>query len=290
MMEGLVYNIQRFSIQDGPGIRTTVFLKGCPLDCWWCHNPESQDAAPQVMVAQDRCIRCGECRKACPQGLAGECGRCGRCADACPTGARRMVGRRMTVEQVLEEIGQDRVFYDESAGGVTVSGGEPLAQCEFVIELLRGCRREGIHTALDTCGFAPQARLLEAACLADLVLYDVKLVDEARHIRYTGVSNRAILENLQALAAVHGNIWVRVPIIPGLTDDAANLDAVRELVGRLRVVRKVCLLPYHATGEGKFRQLGRPYRVGAVRAPSSQVVEAIARRFRELGLDAKVGG
>jgi pyruvate formate lyase activating enzyme len=321
MESGLVFNIQRYSIHDGPGIRTTVFLKGCPLDCWWCHNPEGRAPQAEVVVVEGRCMRCGECRAACPQGkgvrnLFSEnaqiapkshfpekrfltpflaepplrCARCGACVEACPTGARQMVGRRMTVAEVMAEVLKDRVFYEESGGGVTFSGGEPLLQPRFLAALLRDCRAAGIHSAVDTCGFAPQADLLAVAPLADLFLYDLKGMDEARHVQYTGTSNVSVLENLQALGQVHPAIWIRVPIIPGVNDNADQLDALARCAAATPGVRQVNVLPYHEAGAYKSSRVGKPCRMEKTVPPSPEYMETVAARFRGFGLNVKVGG
>jgi len=236
---GLVFNIQRFSIHDGPGIRSTVFLKGCPLRCWWCHNPEGQSPQPELSLIQARCVRCGRCQEVCPQQAAhaaggnghpraaySKCTLCGACVEACPTEARQMIGRRMRVEQLVAEVLKDRIFFDESGGGVTFSGGEPLMQPEFLAQVLRACRAEQVHTALDTCGYAERDQLLELAGMCDLVLYDLKCLDDRRHQQQTGVSNQGILDNLEALAEQHANIWIRVPLIPGLNDQPEELEAM----------------------------------------------------------------
>ncbi|HPU56460.1 MAG TPA: glycyl-radical enzyme activating protein, partial [Verrucomicrobiota bacterium] len=203
MHDGLVFNIQRYSLHDGPGIRTTVFLKGCPLCCQWCHNPEGIAARREIVVVENRCIICGECRDACPLASAldcsgplpprlADCTLCGACVDACPTGARQMIGRTMSVEDVLCVVRRDRTFYDDSGGGLTVSGGEPLSQPRFLLALLEACRAEGLHSVLDTTGFGRVEHLLAASALAGLVLYDLKAFDEELHLRLTGVSNRLI--------------------------------------------------------------------------------------------------
>lgn len=295
-MEGLVFNIQRYSLQDGPGIRTTVFLKGCPLSCWWCQNPESRSSAPEVVVIEGRCVHCGACRAVCDNAREGgeppaaACVRCGLCVDACPTGARHLVGLRMTVEDVCDEVAKDRIFFEESGGGVTFSGGEPLLQDEFLITLLDACRARGIHTAVDTCGYGPIETLLRVAERTDLFLYDLKVMDEERHRAFTGVSNRGIMENLETLARVHPAIWIRIPVIPGVNDEASQIEGTARYVASLPGIRRVDLLPYHETGLHKFARLGETYRLGRIDPPSAERMEGIAARFRAHGLDAQSGG
>ena len=308
MQTGLISHIQKYSLQDGPGIRTTVFLKGCPLKCAWCHNPENISAQAQVIVFKERCVRCGACRKVCPQqnrtgasvnseGLAGgdpgevsRCLACGACVQACPTGARTLVGHRMRVPEVLEEIMADRIFYDDSQGGVTFSGGEPLAQVEFLRAALVECRRRGVHTVVDTCGFAALESLLSLAPLVDLFLYDVKFVNEARHLEFCGASNRVILENLRALADTRARIWIRVPIIPGVNDSAGEVGAVAEFIASLPAVQQVNLLPYHRIGMHKFQRLGQEYRLPELAPPSAEQMGTVAARFHAAGLKTQVGG
>ncbi len=292
MRDGVVFNIQRFSVHDGPGVRTTVFLKGCPLRCAWCHNPESQAAKPQLMVAENRCIRCGACEATCPAGAAsglGRCEACGRCAEACPTGARTLTGTVMTEAQVLDEVLRDRDFY-EGGGGVTFSGGEPLAQPAFLTACLEACRAEGLHTALDTCGYAEEDDLLAAAALSDLVLYDVKAVDPDLHLRWTGVASDRILGNLEVLCRVHGNVWLRIPVVPGVNDGEADMAAVSTLAARLPGIRRVHLLPYHALGGGKAKRLGLPGAGFEARTPPPDALSRLARPFEARGLAVFVGG
>lgn len=302
MESGLVLNIQRYSIHDGPGIRTTVFLKGCPLTCWWCHNPESQCAGREVIVVETRCVRCGRCREVCPveqlpapagdgvRAAPAACTLCGACVAACPAGAIQMAGAAMTVADVLAEVRRDRIFYDESGGGVTISGGEPLMQPAFVKALLGACRAEGIATAVDTSGYGSREQLLEIAKLTDLFLCDLKVMDARDHANYTGVSNEGIIENLRALGEVHGNIWVRIPLVPGINDSPAELDAAGELIRQIKGVQQVNLLAYHDTAAHKFERLGRPYRVGKISAPTLLQMDQAAERMRKFGLNVKTGG
>ncbi len=284
MDRGLVFNIQRYCLHDGPGIRTTVFLKGCPLSCSWCHNPESQSRQNDIRVLESRCARCGHCIEACPQGGRPEdllrignvaqesptdmpqatidCTLCAACVDACPTGARQLAGRDLSVSEVVQEVLRDQVFHDQSGGGATISGGEPLSQAAFVLQLLQALRRQSIHTALDTCGFAPQQVLLDVAPWVDLFLYDLKSMDDAAHQAHTGTSNSLIIENLMALSTVHANIWIRVPLISGFNMDDAQLRQTARFVASLPGVRQVNLLPYHRMGTGKDAGNGRSVQIG----------------------------
>lgn len=300
MQTGLIFNIQRYSLHDGPGIRTTVFLKGCPLCCSWCHNPEGISARRELIVVEGRCAVCGECREACPFGehIPGEgvlptrhaeCILCSACVEACPTGARQMVGRELSVPELMVEVLKDRIFYEESAGGVTLSGGEPLLQPLFVKALLEACRAHGLHTAVDTCGFGCTEHVLEIARLTDLILYDLKFIEDARHREHCGVSNQSILENLKALDRAQSRLWLRVPVIPGVNDDDANLEGIARLALAHPGVQQVHLLPYHKTGVQKHRRLGGAYALEHVPSPSAAQMEKAAERFRALGLDARVG-
>ncbi len=301
MQSGMVFNIQRYCLQDGPGIRTTVFLKGCPLSCSWCHNPEGMAPQPEVAVIESRCLVCGECRRACrfSESLSGGralqtghelCTLCGDCVEACPTGARQVIGAEMTVQEVMREIVRDRVFYEESQGGVTFSGGEPLMQVGFLCELLEACRSAGIRTAVDTCGFAAPGDLLAIAPMTDLFLYDLKFMDDAKHRQHTGVSNSAILSNLKALGSIHGNIWLRIPLIPGINDSEEDFEILARFAASVRGVRQVNLLPYHKTGLHKFRRLGLTYSLENVQEPSAELIESIRLKFAAVGISAVAGG
>jgi pyruvate formate lyase activating enzyme len=285
---GLLFNVQRYSVQDGPGLRTTVFLKGCPLACAWCHNPESQAPGPELMTLEGRCLACGTCAQACPD--PGACSHCGACVAACPTGARQWLGRQVTVPELVTELLRDRMFFDQSGGGVTFSGGEPLLQPAFVTEALTVLRGRGVHTALDTCGWAPIATLLAVARQADLVLYDLKLMDDDRHRAATGIGNAPILANLAALGREHGQIRIRVPIIPGLNDDPDNLVATARFAAGVGGVTGVDLLPYHATGAAKFRRLGKDYTLEQVLPPTPERMAEAAAWFRAEGLTVALGG
>lgn len=300
MLRGTVFNLQRYSIQDGPGIRTTVFLKGCPLSCAWCHNPEGIRRAPEIIVQENRCLACAECRSACPvgssEGAAGpmttgypQCTVCGACVSACPTEARRQVGRDVEPADLMREILRDRVFFEESCGGVTFSGGEPLHQPEFLLSMLRLCKDHGIHTTVDTCGLAAPERLMEAARLVDLFLFDLKLMDNTLHEHFTGCSNRLILHNLQFLAREHGNIWLRVPVIPGVNDSDENLRATAEYAKEIRP-RRVNLLPYHGTGAAKARRVGFARGLSEVEPPSAHFMNSARSVFERAGLMTQIGG
>ncbi len=301
MRRGLVFNVQRFSLYDGPGIRTTVFLKGCALSCSWCHNPESRAPSPEVMVLEDRCIRCGVCVATCPSAIpvpgggrgaeeVARCTVCGACVEVCPSGARRIAGREVDAAALVDEILADRVFFEQSGGGVTFSGGEPMHQGEFLREALEGCRRAGLHTAVDTCGLAPRDQLLAVAELTDLFLFDVKFVDERRHREHTGAGNETILANLGALIEAERRVWLRVPVIPGINDDRENMNAIAHLAAGLPSVERICLLPYHRNGERKLARLGRPAERRETLAPEADEMLRTAARFEAVGLTPKIGG
>jgi pyruvate formate lyase activating enzyme len=272
MDEGLIFDIQHYAVHDGPGIRTLVFFKGCPLSCAWCSNPESQAGAPELRHRAGRCAACLSCVRACRgRGLSGEGGRLGidrsRCADcpdwacleACAGGALEKSGRAVCAAQVLAQAAADKDFYDNSGGGVTFSGGEPLAQPDFLADLLEGCRGGGIRTAVETCGYAPARELARLEPLVDLFLYDLKLMDTGQHRRWTGQGNAPILDNLRWLAGrCPDKVQVRVPLVPGVTDGERNLAAIAELCGGLGL-RAMERLPYHSLGSQKYAELGRDY-------------------------------
>ena len=300
VVDGKVLRIERFAIHDGPGIRTTVFLKGCPLRCVWCHSPESQILQPEFMPRPDRCVRCFGCTTACPQHAAtpagdrgpvapAACDTCGACAEACPTGARELAGRTMSVDALMAEIERDRIFYDESGGGATFSGGEPLMQPAFLAHVVRSCRNSAIHVAIDTCGHADTGALLDIARDADMFLFDLKMMDEDRHLAYTGASNARILENLERLAAVHSNVLVRFPLIPGVNDDDGNVRATGAFLASLRLTR-VDVLPYHRAGLAKYDRLQRPYLLPDTQPPTADRQAHVVRLLEDCGLIVRPGG
>ncbi len=252
-IEGIIFDIEHGSFVDGPGIRTTVFLKGCNLRCAWCHNPESQSRERERMFFKDKCVDCGLCKRVCPS--PEQCILCGRCESVCPQGAIKLIGKRVSVKQVMEEIIKDREFY-ECGGGVTFSGGECMLQIDFLEALLRCCKAEGIHTAVDTAGCVPWEYFQRILPYTDLFLYDIKLADRKKHQIYTGADNSLIVDNLYKLGQEKKNIHVRIPVIGGVNDNAEEME---EIAGRLKntSVDKIELLPYHAMGENKFPALGR---------------------------------
>lgn len=287
MQKGIVFNIQRCSIHDGPGIRTLIFLKGCPLNCIWCSNPESQDSRPEIASFHKRCINCGECVKACPnQAIEYKdgvykiddrlCDRCGKCVSVCYAESKQMIGTEMRVRDVMLEIEKDRPFYKKTGGGVTFSGGEPLSQADFLISILKSCKKNHIHTALETCGYADPRSLLEASKYLDLIYFDIKQLDPEKHRLLTGVSNEMILGNLKKLDAASVPVVVRVPIVPGYNDSIDFIQAVAGLCAQLRPIKRIELLAYHNLGSGKYASINRKYHLGDLKKPDKQTIEKLA--------------
>ena len=264
---GLISDIQRFSLHDGPGIRTTVFLKGCPLRCFWCHNPETWSAKPKLRYCKDACCGCGNCLEACPKEahivtggchtLRRElCTACGDCVDFCSYGALEIIGTYMTCDALFREITKDKHYYASSGGGVTLSGGEPLSQHLFCLEFFRLCKSEGIHCAIETSGFAPWNVIESLLPYLNLVILDIKLMDEPKHLRHTGVSNKLILENAKRLSQTGTKLIVRTPVVPGVNNDAESIKGVYLFIRDFPNLIKYELMPYHKLAESKYESLG----------------------------------
>jgi pyruvate formate lyase activating enzyme len=297
--KGLVFNIQRFSVHDGPGIRTTVFLKGCPLSCLWCSNPESQSFFPSLAARDINCKLCGKCIPSCPKNAISilgskdriidgkRCDQCLRCVDACISGSLKRCGEYMTEDEILTEVMKDSLFYKNSRGGVTLSGGEPLSQSRFLIRLLHVLKEKNFHVALDTSGHAPGKVFAEALPFVDLVLFDIKHMDDEAHRRYTGASNRIILSNARQ-AAKEVRTWFRIPLIEGINDSADNIARIAEMAKEIGI-EKISFLPYHEGGISKCLQIGRPYPMAGAKSPSEEHIRELRRIISEKGVSVSVG-
>lgn len=295
---GTIFDIKKYAINDGPGIRTTVFFQGCPLSCWWCHNPESQSHQPALMYRANRCILCGECAAVCPQngiqinGSAmtdrSKCDTCGACTETCFHGAREISGKEMSIADVMKGIERDIPFYDQSGGGVTFSGGEPLMQRPLLLELLRACQRQEIHTAVDTSGYTRWEALDSIRNYVDLFLYDMKLMDDERHIKYTGVSNKLILSNLHRLAQSGAQVFVRIPLIPGINGDEENLRQSADYVAELPNITGIELTGYHEIAAAKYEALGMPYQLNGTKPPTPEHMQQAGSILEEYGMKVKI--
>jgi pyruvate formate lyase activating enzyme len=302
MGEGIIFDIKRYALHDGPGIRTTIFLKGCPLKCLWCHNPEGIDSQPEILFSKRRCAAdCRLCIPACPQNALkkqkrrlsidrAKCNLCGLCAEACVYEALQMAGHEVEVYDLITSIEKDRIFFEESGGGVTLSGGEPLFQMSFVKELLKGLKAKGLHVSLDTSGYAPTDDLMSVSGEVDLFLYDLKMVDSKKHLHYTRVSNELILANLRKLAAEGLPIEIRMPLISEVNDTHSDIRKMASFLLTLAGKPKISLLPYHKGGCAKYSRLLRSRANQVFASPSDKRIAAIKEFLSEQGFQVKSGG
>ena len=302
-VSGVTFNIQHYSIHDGPGIRTTVFLNGCPLRCFWCQNPESQNLKPVLFFNTERCTGCGICVDVCPEDAISInedksvtdrklCKGHGKCAEVCPNDARSLMGQHMTAAEVFEDVNGDAIFYQNSGGGVTLSGGDPVAQPDFSMSILKLCRDAAIHTAIETCGFAKWEVLKGILEYTDLVLFDIKHMDPEKHKEYTGVSNEIILENAKRIRKELGlPMLIRLPIMPGYNDSTENMEMTAQFIANdLNGIEKVHLLPYHRLGETKYERMEASNNSIPISPPSDEHMEDLKKIFESLDLPTVVGG
>ncbi|MBS7614331.1 glycyl-radical enzyme activating protein [Candidatus Bathyarchaeota archaeon] len=296
--KGTIFDIQRFSVHDGPGIRTTIFLKGCTLRCFWCQNPEGIHLKPEVMFYPDRCIYCGNCLLACPNKahvvkedahvfLREKCTACGKCAQTCYAGALVLVGREMTVDEVVDEVLRDKVFYETSGGGVTLSGGDPIVQYSFSRALLKKCKKVGLHTAIETAANCQWKILASLLPMLDLVMMDIKHVDSEKHKKATGVSNKIILNNAVRLSKTKKPLILRVPIIPGFNDTKSEVEAIAEFVKEFSNLEYLELLPFHRLGEGKYKALGLEYSASNLAVPAKEKMRELSEAVKKLGIKVR---
>ena len=292
---GTIFDIQRYSIHDGPGIRTTVFLKGCPLKCLWCSNPESQINRPEIMHDTSRCTHCGRCLEACPYNAIERCDDkiklvrnlcqgCGECVSACPNEARQLVGRQEDVEAVLKEVEKDGLFYKNSGGGVTLSGGEPMSQPDFVHSLLKKCKENRIHTVLDTCGYTQLENWDRVLEYVDIILFDLKQMNTAKHKEYTGVPNELILSSAKKLSSLGIPMVIRIPFIPGYTDSHKNMEDSACFAKEIGISR-IELLPFHSLCINKYNKLDKEWKLNGISPPSEEFLEKARDRFNAQGLN-----
>lgn len=302
MQSGLIFDIKKYAINDGPGIRTTIFFKGCHLNCTWCHNPESISPQKEKMYSEEKCIGCRSCVDACPenactltpQGIVTDpdkCKLCGICEDVCPTNATEISGKERSVEALMKIIENERIFYDQSGGGVTFSGGEPTMFSEQLLELLKRCKAQGIHTTVDTTGFTKPEILKKIAEYTDYFLYDLKLMDEKEHKNWTGAGNKRILENLKMLCTLGAEVNIRIPLIKGVNNSRENIIATAQFISELPGKQKpVNLLPYHNIAANKYKKLGREWNSNNLQEPDTPNQKEIMDIFEQFGLKAMVGG
>ncbi len=293
---GTIFNIQFDSTEDGPGIRTTIFMKGCPLHCAWCHNPEGLSPSPQLVWYETRCIGAAECLKVCPKGALKPtpgkmsidralCDACGDCVSVCPSAALEVMGKTYTVDELVAMAVRDKVFYEKSGGGVTLSGGEVSLQARFCLELMKALKQEGIHLALDTCGAAKWRTLEPLVNLADLVLYDLKIMDAEKHREYTGFPLDIVLENARRISNLGKPMWVRTPIVPGYTDTVENVGKIARFIhDNLPTVERYDILAFNNTCAAKYERLDMVWKLEGKELISEELMERLAATAREEGL------
>lgn len=298
-LEGTVFNIQRYSLHDGPGIRTIPFLKGCPLACKWCSNPESQKPQPEIMYQKSNCIHCGKCFEACRYGALSKenpymvdrdrCVACGACAEVCPTNALVLKGKKMTVWEVIHELQKDENIYRRSDGGITLSGGESLSQPKFTRELLRACKERGWHTAIETTGMTTKEIIESIMPFVDLALTDIKIIDPSIHKNVTGVDNQIILENVIRISNLTKTI-VRIPVIPNVNDNIEAIRAIAEFTKLMKNINEIHLLPYHNFGENKYNLLGRIYPLHGVKELPKDKINLLKQEIEKFDIACQIGG
>ncbi len=297
---GTIFNIQRYSLHDGPGIRSIVFFKGCGLRCEWCSNPESQKSTPQILFVKSRCIGCRACEKICPASAIvfeknrrvaeDKCIHCGECTKACMAEALELKGQEVTVREVYEQLKKDEIYYNYSGGGITLSGGESLLQPEFSAELFKACHQSGWHTVVETALFVSQDAIQTVLPHTDLFLADFKVFDSETHRTYTGQPNDRIKENIKFISENGGKIILRIPLIPGVNNSESNIRSTAEFAKQLGTIEEIDLLPYHRLGVNKYDQLGRDYLLPDLRQPSGKVMQQIAEILKEYGFLVQIGG
>jgi pyruvate formate lyase activating enzyme len=297
---GTIFDIKRFAVHDGPGIRTTIFLKGCPLNCWWCHNPEGISDKQEIIYYDYKCISCDKCINICSQNALYKtnsklirnykiCSSCGNCVDICPTASQQIIGQKISPKKILEEIEKDSVYYESSAGGVTFSGGEPLMQPIFLKETLQLCKKRGIHTALDTSGYSLPEVFKSTLDYTDLFLYDLKIIDDSRHKKYTGVSNTNIIKNLETLNVKRKDLILRFTIVNGITNTKENLNDIIDIVSKFKGINEIDLLPFHDVTE-KYLRIGKKYKLIGIKPPREQDIAEIKKLFEKKGFNVRIGG
>ncbi|MEC4725580.1 glycyl-radical enzyme activating protein [Shewanella sp. D64] len=299
-VKGCVFNIQKFSIHDGPGIRTIVFLKGCPLSCQWCSNPESQEFSISILFDNSKCNSCGKCLDVCNVraiNLRGaslidrdKCINCGACADICPNGALIKSGNITSVKEILDEVSKDSVHFRRSNGGLTLSGGEPLAQPDFAEALLIGAKERGFHTTMETSGIAPSDVLKRIIPLLDLVLLDIKSFYTEPHEKFVGVKSEMVLKNALIISELANELAIRIPVIPGFNDDKKSISAIGSFATHLKNVSKIYLLPYHNYGQSKYKLINKEYEFCGVEIPSKTTVENFKKIIESFGFPCQIGG